>query len=169
MGLFFNSRPSSAIASILCFLAGAAFLIILNSGQGKTFEGKDLGEAINSDSWQKRVQALKMIERKKMEIADFPGYQSLLRSPRIPERYWLVRALGVSRRPETYEDLVTFLDDPHPNVVGMAFYALGQRGEKRAIKGITERIETSNHWYNQWYAYRALRTLGWKQSKGSSR
>jgi hypothetical protein len=165
MGLFFKSRPSSAIASILCFLAGTAFLIILNSGQGKTFEGKDLGEAINSDSWQKRVEALKMIERKKMEIADFPGYQSLLRSPRIPERYWLVRALGVSRRPETYEDLVAFLDDPHPNVVGMAFYALGQRGEKRAIKGIIERIETSNHWYNQWYAYRALRTLGWKQRR----
>ena len=67
----------------------------------------------------------------------------------------------------TYEDLVAFLDDPHPNVAGMAFYALGQRGEKRAIKGIIERIETSNHWYNQWYAYRALRTLGWKQRKKS--
>ena len=165
MGLFFNSRPSSGIASILCLLAGAAFLVVLNFGEGKTLEVKDLGEALNSDSWQKRVQALKMIERKRMEIAEFQGYQSLLKSPRIPERYWLVRTLGVSQRQETYQDLLTFLDDPHPNVVGMAFYALGQRGEKRAIKGIIERIETSNHWYNQWYAYRALRTLGWKQSK----
>jgi len=28
-----------------------------------------------------------------------------------------------------------------------------------------KRIETSDDWYNQWYAYRALRNLGWKQSK----
>jgi hypothetical protein len=164
-----NSRPSSAIASILCFLAGIAFLVILNFGERETIEVKNLGDVLNSDSWQKRVEALKVIEQKKIEIGDFPRYQSLLSSHRIPERYWLVRALGVSRRPETYEDLVAFLDDPHPNVVGMAFYALGQRGDPRAVKGIIKRIETSNHWYNQWHAYKALRALGWKQSKESSR
>jgi hypothetical protein len=164
-GLFFNSRPSSAIASILCFLVGAAFLAILIFGEGNTIKTTDLGEALNSGSWQRRVAALKAIERKKMEIADFPGYQSLLRSPRVPERYWLARALGVSQRSETYEDLLTFLDDPHPNVVGMAFYALGQKGDHRAIDAIIKRIETSYHWYNQWHAYRALRALGWKQSK----
>ncbi len=166
-GLFLGSRPSSAVASILCFLAGIAFLVILNFGERETIEVKDLGNVLNSDSWQKRVEALKVIEQKKIEISDFPGYQPLLKSPRIPERYWLVRALGVSRRPETYENILTFLDDPHPNVVGMAFYALGQRGEPRAIKGIIKRIETSNHWYNQWHAYRALRTLGWKQKRKS--
>jgi hypothetical protein len=165
VNLLLASRPSSAIASILCFLAGIGLLVVLNFGEGKTPEVKDLGEALNSDSWQKRVEALKVMEQKRIEIGDFPGYQSLLKSPFIPERYWLARALGVSRRQETYEDLVAFLDDPHPNVVGVAFYALGQRGEKKAIKGIINRIETSNHWYNQWHAYRALRTLGWKQSK----
>jgi hypothetical protein len=164
-GLFFNSRLSSGIASILCFLAGTSFLVILNFGEGKTIEVKDLGEALSDDNWQRRVEALKVIERKKMEIASFPGYQSLLRSPRIPERYWLVRALGVSRRLESYQDLLAFLDDPHPNVVGMAFYALGRRGEPRATKEIMRRIAGSNHWYNQWHAYRALRTLGWKQKE----
>ncbi len=168
-GLFLGSRPSSAIASILCLLAGISFLVILNFGERETIEVNDLGELLNSDSWQKRIEALKVIEQKKMEIGDFPAYESLLSSPRIPERYWLVRALGVSRRPETYEDLVAFLNDPHPNVVGMAFYALGQRGDPRAIKGIIKRIETSNHWYNQWHAYKALRKLGWKQNKSKQR
>jgi hypothetical protein len=167
VGLFFNSTPSSAIASILCFLAGTAFLLILNSGDGRTLLVKDLGEALNADSWQKRVEALKVIERKKMDIANFPGYQSFLRSPRIPERYWLVRALGVSRRQETYKELLIFLDDPHPNVVRMAFDSLGRRGYTRSIKEIMEKIKTSDHWYNQRHAYRALRTLGWKQSKES--
>jgi hypothetical protein len=164
-GLFLSSRPSSVTASILCFLAGTAFLLILNSGGGKTLEVKDLGEALNADSWQKRVQALKVIERKKIEITDFPGYQSLLRSPHIPERYWLVRALGVSRRLESYQDLLSFLDDPHPNVVRMAFHSLGRRRDGKAIGEIKKRIESSDHWYNQRHAYRALRTLGWKQSK----
>jgi HEAT repeat protein len=100
-----------------------------------------------------------------MDVSDFQAYQGMLASPHIPERYWLVRALGVSKQPEAYEDLLTFLDDPHPNVVCMAFYALGRRGDKRAVSEIIKRIETSDHWYNQWYAYKALRRLGWRQRK----
>jgi HEAT repeat protein len=60
---------------------------------------------------------------------------------------------------------LTFLDDPCPNVVSMAFYALGQRGDKRAIKEIIKKIQMSDDWYNQWYAYKALRNLGWKQNR----
>ncbi|GAG38656.1 unnamed protein product, partial [marine sediment metagenome] len=99
------------------------------------------------------------------DLGDFQGYKGMLKSPHIAERYWLARVLGVSRRPETYQDLLNILDDPHPNVVSMAFYALGQRGDMRAIREIRERIETSDDWYNQWYAYKALRALGWKQSR----
>jgi hypothetical protein len=166
-GPFFSSRPSSAIASILCFLVGTVFLVILSFGEGKTIEVQNLGKALNADSWQKRVQALKVIERKKIEIADFPGYKSLLRSPYIQERYWLAKTMGMSRRSETYEALLAYLDDPHPNVVRMAFDSLGRRGDTGSVKKIMEKIEASDHWYNQRHAYRALRTLGWKQSKKS--
>jgi len=76
-----------------------------------------------------------------------------------------VRALGSSRRTSTYRDLLGFLDDPNAGVVSMAFYSLGQRKDSRAVPEILKRIETSGDWYNQWYAYRALRNLGWKQSK----
>ncbi|MBW1701613.1 MAG: HEAT repeat domain-containing protein [Deltaproteobacteria bacterium] len=62
-------------------------------------------------------------------------------------------------------DLLSFLDDPHPNVVCMAFYSLGRRGNMESAKKIMNRFETSDHWYEQWYAYKALRTLGWKQTK----
>ena len=76
-----------------------------------------------------------------------------------------MRGLAVSRRPETYRDLLAFLDDPHPNVVSMGFYSLGQRGDWRGVSEILTRIKTSDHWYNQWYGYKALRALGWKQRK----
>jgi len=136
----------------------------------RKIEARDLAETLESEHWQERVAALKIIQKKGMEVSDFQAYQGMLASPHIPERYWLVRALGVSKQPEAYEDLLTFLDDPHPNVVCMAFYALGRRGDKRAVKEIMKRIETSDHWYNQWYAYKALRALGWRQrvSPGSN-
>jgi HEAT repeat protein len=60
---------------------------------------------------------------------------------------------------------LALLDDPCPNVVSTAFYAIGQRRDKRAINEIIKRIEVSDDWYNQWYAYKALRNLGWKQTK----
>ncbi|UCH00937.1 MAG: HEAT repeat domain-containing protein, partial [Deltaproteobacteria bacterium] len=163
--LFLGLRTSSVIASILCFLIGITLLVHFHHSRERGIEVKDLAGALESEDWQNRVAALKIIQQKGMEVGGFQAYRGMLASPHIPERYWLVRALGVSRQSETFEDLLSFLDDPHPNVVSMAFYALGQRGERRAVKEIIKRVEISDNWYNQWYAYKALRNLGWKQTR----
>jgi len=163
--LFLDLRTSSIISSILCFLIGITLLVHFHHSRVREIEVKDLAGALESERWQKRVTALKIIQQKGMEVGDFHAYQGMLASPHIPERYWLVRALGFSRQSETFKDLLSFLDDPHPNVVSMAFYALGQRGDRRAVNEIIKRVETSDDWYNQWYAYKALRRLGWKQTR----
>ena len=62
-----------------------------------------------------------------------------------------------------YNDLLSLLNDPQHNVVCMAFYGLGRRGEERAIQKIIGRIQSSDHWYEQWYGYKALKQLGWRQ------
>ena len=162
---FLDVRTSSLIASILCLIAGLSILSPFHYMRGTDIKLKDVPQALASESWQERVAALRIIERKGLEVSSFPPYPRLLASPHIPVRYWLARALAVSRRPETYRDLVAFLDDPQPNVVSMAFYGLGQRGDTRGVSEILTRIKTSDHWYNQWYAYKALRALGWKQKK----
>jgi hypothetical protein len=162
---FLNVRISSLIASILCLIVGLSILIPFQHMRGTDIQLKDVPQALASKSWQERVAALKIIERKGLEVSSFPSYPILLASPHIAVRYWLAKALGASRRPETYTDLLAFLDDPHPNVVSMAFYGLGKRGDIRGVKEILTRIKTSDHWYNQWYAYKALRALGWKQRK----
>ena len=164
---FVDVKTGSVVASILCLIMGLSILIPFHYMRGTDMELKDVPQALASKSWQEQVAALKIVERKRLEISSFQPYQRLLVSPHIAVRYWLVRGLAVSRRPETYKDLLAFLNDPHPNVVSMAFYALGQRGDRQAIDEILTRIETSDHWYNQWYAYKALRTLGWKQRKSS--
>ena len=162
--LFLNPAMSSIMASILCFVIGMAFLFPLYIDKVEKLEVKNLTEAFESERWQTRVAALKIIAEKGMEIGDFPIYNRMLSSPSIPERCWFVRALSMSRKDETFKDLMTFLDDPNPNAVSLAFYALGQRGDTGVIKEIIKRIETSEYWYTQLYAYHALTRLGWRQT-----
>jgi len=162
--LFLNSVISSVIASILCFVIGVAFLLPLYNDQVEKVDVKDLTKVFGSERWQTRVAALKIVEENGVEIGDFLVYKRMLSSPSIPERCWLVRALSMSRKDETFKDLMTFLDDPSPNVVSMAYYALGQRGGTSVINEIIKRIETSDYWYTQLYAYHALMRLGWRQT-----
>jgi hypothetical protein len=88
-----------------------------------------------------------------------------MQSRRVQERYWLVKTLAVSRQPHTYLDIQRFLDDPAPHVRSTAFEALGQRQDPRAIPSILQTLESSADWYSQLYAYKALRSLGWKQTR----
>ena len=158
-------KNASASASILCFITGIGLLIpFCNMGE-KEVNIKNVTEALESENRIERVEALKIIHQRKAEVGNYKAYQSMLKSASVPELYWLVKALSLSRKSETYNDLLTFLNNPHPNVVCMALYALGRRGDKSAVKKILKKIETSDHWYCQWYAYKALRTLGWKQRK----
>jgi HEAT repeat protein len=75
----------------------------------------------------------------------------------------LARALAFSRDPATFSDLLHLMQDSHSNVVCQSYYALGQRGQQTAIKAIEAQMVQSDHWYTQWYGYRAMRRLGWHQ------
>jgi hypothetical protein len=164
LGQFLGSKTACVTASTLCFITGTSLLLIFSFSGGKVMDQKDLENALQSEKLGDRITALKTIEQKRLEIADY-DYRRLLDSPHVPERYWLVNALGVSRRSVTIEDLLVFLDDPHSNVISRAFYVLGRRGEERVIHEIFERMKTSTDWRNQRYAYSALRNLGWKQNR----
>ena len=119
-------------------------------------------ESVNA---RERINALKKVLDKRAEISDYRVYEKLIRSPHVADRYWLTKTLAFSHNPETLKDLLAMLDDPSPNVVSMAYWALGFRGD-RGVKGeILKRLSDSEDWYMQWYAYNALRNLGWTQTK----
>jgi Ca2+/Na+ antiporter len=164
-GFFINSRTSSLIASVMCFVLCLVFLFSFQLNRTRHISERNIAGALSSSRWQDRVAALKFIDKNGLEVKQFKTYPELLKSANIAERYWFVRTLASSRKPETYRDLLGFLSDTHPNVVSMALYGLGERGNKEAIGRIMQVIETSDDWYHQWYAYRALRALGWRQTK----
>ena len=165
--LYLDSNISSVISSVICLIIGIVLLIPIHYAKKEKIDVTNLAGTMESVCWQENVAALKFIRQKEIEIGNYPVYEKMLKSPHIPVRYWLARALGVSRQYKTYKDLLYLMDDPYPNVVCQAFYALGRRGDTKVIKKIINRIETSDHWYKQWYAYKALRTLGWKQKRSN--
>jgi len=162
LNLFLDPKGSSIVTSIICFSLGVALVLPLFTGERAVGAG-DIEGALQSGHWRHRVAALKTVQEMGLDVTLFGNYRGMLTSPHVPERYWLAGALGYGRGLETYRDLLVLLDDSSPNVVCKAFEALGKRGNTEAVGEIIQRIETSDHWYEQWYAYRALRTLGWRQ------
>jgi len=160
-----DPRTASFTATFLCFLAGMLLLVPVWIGNGGNINKNRPDRLLTSDCWQERVAALKFLRQNRLDVSGFPSYRSMLSSRHIPERYWLAKALSVSRSHETHGDLLRLLDDPSPSVACMAFQSLGRRGSREATTEILKRIETSDHWYTQWYAYRALKALGWRQER----
>jgi len=166
LGYLVIGRNNSALtASIICLLVGILVLIYFQSNRSRNVQIQNISESLSSNHWQTRVAALKLISQKKLEIANYQSYPLLQNNLLLQERYWLVRALAFSRRPENLRVLLEYLNDDNLNVRTMAFYALGLRGYPRAIRPIISKIEISKSWYEQMYAYKALRSLGWKQTK----
>jgi len=167
-GLFLKSTPRSIKAGILWPVAFLfVFLAFGASDTESLSDPPNLSKALTSYRLHSRITALKYILRNEIDIAEFPAYHDMLKSRYIPERYWLAKALGVSRSPQTRKALHQLLDDPHFNVVCMALDSLGRRGNRADIPPILNKIQTSDNWYEQWYAYRALRRLGWQQKESN--
>jgi len=166
LGYFIIGRNTSAwTASIICLAVGLSVLIYFQSNRSRGIAVQDISQSLSSNHWQTRVAALKLIAQKKLEIAGYPSYPLLQKDLLPRERYWLVRTLAFSQRPETFRDLLKFLNDDNLNVRTMALYSLGLRRDPRAIRPILKKIKASDSWYDQMYAYKALRSLGWKQKR----
>jgi hypothetical protein len=166
LGYFIFGRNNSALtASIICLLIGISVLIFFQSNRSRSIQVSNISIALASAQLQTRLAALKLIEQKKLEIANYQTYWITRKNRPPQERYWLVRTLAFSRRPETYKVLLEFLNDDNLNVRTMTLYSFGVRRNPRAIRPILSRIENSDSWYEQMYAYKALRALGWKQTR----
>jgi hypothetical protein len=169
-GLLLKSTPRAVKAGVLGPVALlAAFFAFSTAGRERAFDTAHLSGLLASDHLPSRIAALKFVLTEKIDIAGFPAYAKMAESPSVPERYWLARALGVSGTPETRRTLHRLLRDPHFNVICMALDSLGRRGNRSDIRPVLDKIMTSDNGYEQWYGYRALRRLGWRQKKAEER
>jgi hypothetical protein len=150
----------------LCVLVGIGVLARFHSNRvPPPPPTAELERALGSDAWPERVAALKAARERKIDLFALPGGPELVQSPHVPERYWLARALGASPDPRAPALLLRLLEDPSLNVRTMALESLGQRRERAAIGPILGFLQRSHEWYEQMYAYQALRALGWNQAR----
>lgn len=152
-------------ASAVCLLIGVLLFLPMLRARPVNVTEDGMADALASEQWTQRVAALRLSDSASIEIGRYPAYQKLVDSPLVVERYWLARALSKSRTPMSYRHLLSLLQDPHPNVVCQALYALGERRQRGAIGPIIQKLKDLDHWYAQWYGYKALRRLGWHQGQ----
>ena len=170
-GLFMIRQPvkRTVVSAFACLLIGAAFAAGIyqfqNINEASNHHTK-IQELLQSSNWQDRIKALKRIDAENLNISAHEAViQALSESSYTAERYWTAKSLDNSDSEKTYQLLIRLLHDPHPNVVCMALHSLGNRGDCRAVKKIRQILIVSEHWYVQWYAYDALKELGWNQAK----
>jgi hypothetical protein len=163
LGLVLRENKVVIAGSALCLVIGVLLFLPMLRARPVDITRDTIANALASDQWTQRVAALRLSGSANIEIGLYPEYQKLVDSPLVVERYWLARALAKSRMPLTYRHLLSLLQDPHPNVVCQALFALGERRQRRAIGPIIQKLRDLDHWYAQWYGYKALRRLGWHQ------
>ena len=167
LALFFITSPSLrfGISAGVSLMLGVSATIPLYYALSKPIAQADIIGLLNSGDWQIRTAALKKISDDGMGIDQFMDQIDYSKFYHIPEKYWFARALSQSRNEKTIITLHKYLQEPYPNVVCMALYSLGKRNHRASNDLILELIQSSRQWYIQWYAYKALRRIGWAQPK----
>jgi len=159
--LFVTPFTATIIAPLICVLILLGTL--KDSTGNQHYDLEKIAVMLKSDDSTARIQALRYIVNHKMDISLFPEYETLLINGSTPERYWIAKSLSIRDTEKNREALIKLLNDKHFNVVCMALYSMGKLGKKGDIPIVLDTIKTSRNWYIQWYAYKALRNLGWQQ------
>lgn len=163
--LFPVSSPAvrSGTASLLCLAASAFAMMTIYHNAVGPLSSFAVKQYVTSEDWRKRTAALRQISEDDLPFDAAEETFKHIDSPWIAERYWLAKAAGNSRSLRAKHIALALLEDDQPNVACMALYSLGKQNDPSVIPLIIHHIESSNHWYVQWYAYKALKRLGWRQ------
>ncbi len=166
---FFIGNPAAHLAAATagCVLFFSLPAMLFYHAPIEALNKAGIHQLLRAPEPEKRVLALRAIDNQDRRINRFIDPEIPAQSPWIAERYWLAKTLGNDPGSETRSLILRLLDDPHPNVACMAYHSLGRNsgsdGKNAVIETIIRRISTSGHWYVQWYAYKALKRLGWTQ------
>lgn len=158
-----EDRRAETLAAAACLLLGIGILAAFHFSREPPPPEGGYEAALASGRWQRQVAALRQGSVRNRDLTAYPALGDLLHSPRPQVRYWLARALAESPGPQAAAALTRLLGDPHLNVRTMAIESLARHQRGAAADLIMRRLNTSPDWYEQLYAYRALRALGWSQ------
>ncbi len=167
MAIFSKKASAYKIASIACFFFPLTFLSAAYFLTPPLLSPQEISGAMDSQDWRVRTDAYRSIAENRLEIMDYVDTNRLLSESHPLERIWAAKSLTGSRSSKADTLLWRLVNDSQANVVCMALRSIGQRGNRKLVPQLVDWMENSTHWYTQWYAYQALKTLRWKQLKSS--
>jgi len=158
------SRRAGRLCAVAC-LALAALAFVFFVALGKEPKPPELPpEGIAGLPPARQAGLLGALLDRGREVTALAGWEALARSPDPRVRRLLARGLGASRSPEAPPVLERLIADPQLAVRTAAIEALARRDGPSARRALLAVLHGSHTWYDQFYAYRALRSLGWKQT-----
>ncbi len=158
---------AAAGSTALCLIVGVALWWMLWIPGSLPDQTDELVSVLKNGHPNEQLAVLETLAHQRIDLTKIPFYQNLLQSPDIAVRYKVAQSLGSHRHRQSRESAEHLLKDSNPNVRCMALQSLGRLGDSDDIQLILKTIRESNHWYVQYYAYRALRRLGWVQPVGT--
>jgi hypothetical protein len=119
----------------------------------------DITTLLDAKNTRVRTEALRILYQKGDNIRQIPAYLNRpLSEKSIAERYWLAMVLS-NPYPKNIPYIKELIKDDALNVRCAAIKALSRSGcSLESIKLFKEIVETSPHWYEQYYALNAFRS-----------
>ncbi len=171
-GIVTGIRVSSFLAPLLCSGFWIGVMMCLGTPAVPDTSHDQLAASIREGNLKERLSALRYIHENRLDISDFEGYRALLKADDFALRYWLIRNLGYSRDPGAAMIVSRFLESDSAYMVCKAIEAVAARAERSGTGGrlrwqrvLVRKIDSSDSWYVQFYAYKAARGLGWVPEK----
>ena len=171
-GALMNIRTASFLAPFLCFIFWLAVMTALDIPKVAEMNRSLAATAIREGNRKERIAALRYINKKRLDITEFKGYRHLAATPDFAQRYWLIKNLGNSRNPVSNGIIYQFLNSKSDYIICKAMAAIADRihagdvlSRKRYLKLVLAKMQTTDNWYVQFYAYKAARRMGWIPEK----
>lgn len=171
-GALVSVRAASWLAPLMCFVFWAGVMPAMDIPAVTEIDRDQAAAAIRAGTRKEGIAALRFIHENRLDIADFPGYRNLLKTPDFAQRYWLVRNLGNSRDPEAASAISRFLASESAYIVCKAIAATADRLENKGedvrqagLQSVLDKMRSTDNWYVQFYAFRAAGRLGWIPEK----
>ena len=124
----------------------------------------DISTLLDAKNTQVRTEALRILYQKGGNMRQIPAYLNrpsngkLIAEKSIAEKYWLAMVLS-NPYPKNIPYIKELIKDDALNVRCAAIKALSRSGcSLESIKLFKEIVETSPHWYEQYYALNAFRS-----------
>ncbi len=162
-GIFLSKRHVEFVTPICCVIIIVALLMPIYRFQRINNKNKTIKHRLASDQWQEHVVAFRKIYEEKLDVRKFLDASTIGTATNTAEKYWLAKAYRFSKHPDSFSQILRMLDETNINVICQALFVLGKWGNSKAIQPVLHTLKTSDSWYVQWYAYRALKDLGWRQ------